>query len=57
MPWTVRSAKKHNRKAGKRWVRIANRVLKDTGDEGRAIRIASGVIKKKRKIRITRKKH
>lgn len=54
MPWTVKTAKKHNRNADEQWVRVANKVLAETGDEGRAIREANAVIKRKLKGRAAR---
>ena len=46
MPWTATDAEKHTRKADtpekrKRWASIANSVLDETGDDGRAIRTAN----------------
>lgn len=51
MPWTAADAYKHTKKAdtkleGKQWASIANSVLKDSGDEGKAIRIANAAVKK-----------
>lgn len=51
MPWDSRSAKKHTKKANtpakkRKWAATANRVLKKTGDEGRAVRIANAQMKK-----------
>lgn len=50
MPWDVRGARERNRRAvgklGRIWVEVANRELRKHGDEGRAIRIANGVVKK-----------
>lgn len=52
MPWVASTFRKHNRRAvgpaGKKAASIANAVLRKTGDEGRAIRIASAAIKRKR---------
>lgn len=54
MPWTGKSFKsKHNKdlspaKAAEA-AKIANAVLKETGDEGKAIRIANAQVKHKRK--------
>lgn len=47
--WTAADAKKHTHKATssakrKLWAEIANQVLEETGDEGRAIREANAVI-------------
>ena len=55
MPWTASSAKRFSKKAGgnkttsRQWSAVANDVLDKTGDEGKAIRIASGVVKKRYK--------
>ena len=51
MPWNARSAFKHTKaaqsQADKRiWAKTANAVLKATGDEGRAVRIANYQVKK-----------
>lgn len=51
-PWTTKDVKNHNKKCAanakcrRKWVEIANSVLKKTGDEGRAIRIANWQCKK-----------
>lgn len=52
MPWTGESfKKKHNQKLTPAQARkaadIANAILKETGDEGKAIRIANAKVKKK----------
>lgn len=53
MPWNAKGAKAHDKKAtgkkGKQWAGVANSVLKKTGDEGLAIREASGVVKRVKK--------
>jgi uncharacterized protein YdaT len=45
MPWSGKSFSKHNKKLGKaaagKAASVANAVLKDSGDEGKAIRIAN----------------
>jgi len=47
VPWTVKDVERHKKglsPAGKRkWVAVANSVLKQTGDEGRAIRVANAM--------------
>ena len=53
MPWTAKEAKKHTKKANtpvkqRQWAHIADMVLAKTGDEAKAIREASGVIKKRK---------
>jgi hypothetical protein len=53
MPWNAKAAKGFSKKAGKskvasrQWAHIADSVLKKTGNEGLAIRTASGVVKKR----------
>lgn len=50
-PWTARDVARHNKKCAanaacrKKWASIANSVLKKTGDEARAIRIANWQVK------------
>lgn len=50
MPWTPSQAPEHTKKASTekkrdQWSKVANSVLKATGDEARAVRTANGVIK------------
>lgn len=52
MPWTTRQVAKHNKKAKspkrkRQWTKVANSILKRTGDEGRAIRGANAAVKKR----------
>ncbi len=52
MPWKPSDADKHTKQANtaaekKQWASTANSVLKDGGDEAKAIRIANSSIKKK----------
>ncbi len=54
MPWITQDAIKKDKKANtsakkKQWAAVANSVLKKTGDDAKAIKIANGVIKKKKK--------
>jgi len=54
MPWKAASAKRHTKKAKspakkKQWAKVANKVLKESGDEGKAIRIANAAVKRKKK--------
>ena len=54
MPWVSKDAKKHTKKAAsptakKQWSKVANSVLKQSGDEGKAIRIANAAVKKRGK--------
>jgi hypothetical protein len=51
MPWKPEDAARHDRKvksapAKRQWSDVANSVLKATGDEGRAVREANGVVMK-----------
>jgi uncharacterized protein YdaT len=50
MPWKPADADRHKKGLDhtqrKRWAAIANSVLKETGDEGRAIRIANSKAKR-----------
>ena len=50
MPWRPEDARRHDKKAKtpkarRQWSEVANSVLKGTGDEGRAVREAIGVMK------------
>jgi len=61
MPWGPRDASSKTHRADtpkkkRQWSHIANAVLKSTGDEGRAIREANGVAKKKNWIQAARGK-
>lgn len=52
MPWKPKDARRHTKKArsGKtkrQWSAVSNSVLERTGDEGRAVRAANAVIKKR----------
>lgn len=56
MPWTMSSAVKHTSKAKspaakRQWSSVANRVLTESGDEGKAIRIANAAVKKRGKTK------
>jgi len=56
MPWTPKDAKKKTKKAStkkkqRQWSAVANSELEKTGDEGKAVRIANGVVKKAKKNR------
>jgi hypothetical protein len=54
MPWTEKSGPaRHTKKATtpnlkRQWKDVANSVLAKTGDDGKAVRIANGVIKKRK---------
>lgn len=55
MPWTAKSAPAHSKKtrgsprAKRQWAAVANKVLGDTGDEGRAVRIANAAVAKRKR--------
>jgi hypothetical protein len=51
MPWTLESALRHTKKASTpakraQWASTANAVLKSSGDEGKAVRIANAAVSK-----------
>ena len=53
MPWKPGDAQRHTKKATtprkrKQFSKVANKVLEDTGDEGRAIRTANAAVKRNR---------
>lgn len=53
MPWKPSDAVKHNKKVNtpeeqKKWAATANSVLKETGDDAKAIRIANASVGKKK---------
>ena len=52
MPWTPDDAVTHNKKAtgakAKQWSAVANKVLEQSGDDGKAVRIANAAIQKNR---------
>lgn len=53
MPWTPKDAssktkKAKSPKAKRQWAHVADKVLSKTGDEGRAIREANAVVKKRK---------
>jgi len=54
MPWLPEDAPRHDRKADtphlcRLWSEVANAVLAETGDEGRAIRAANAAVAKARR--------
>ncbi len=54
MPWTAKDASRKTKKAKsptakRQWAHVADKVLAKTGDEGRAIREANAVVKRRRK--------
>ena len=51
MPWNPDDAERHTKKADdpkrqRMWAEVANSVLSDTGDEGRAVREANAAVAK-----------
>ena len=51
MPWTMRDAPRHTRKADTpakkhQFATVANKVLAESGDEGKAIRVANAAVAK-----------
>jgi uncharacterized protein YdaT len=53
MPWAAKDAPRHTKKASgakskRQWSKVANKVLKDSGDEGKAVRIANAAVKKRK---------
>jgi uncharacterized protein YdaT len=54
MPWTASDGpSRHTKRANspakrKKWAGVANAVLKKSGDEGKAIRIANAMVKRKK---------
>jgi hypothetical protein len=53
MPWTPKQATKHtkaakSKTAKKQWADVADKVLAKTGDEGRAVREANAVVKRRK---------
>jgi hypothetical protein len=56
MPWTPEDATSHTKKATtekaqRLWAEVANKVLQDSGDEGRAIREANAVVARAARVR------
>ena len=54
MPWTAADATRHTKSARtaaqkRKWARVANAVLKKTGNEALAIKIANAAVKVKRR--------
>lgn len=54
MPWDPGDASRHTKKAvlpvaQRQWSDVANSVLQRTGNEGQAVRVANGVVKKRKK--------
>ena len=56
MPWRSTDAAKKTKKAKspkakRQWSKVANKVLEDSGDEGKAMRIANAAVKKRKSAR------
>lgn len=54
MPWTPSKAHSHTKRAQtpaakRQWATVANRVLDESGDEGKAIRVANAAVNKRKK--------
>lgn len=55
MPWRPEDVARHNNRAAKsssksrQWSKTANEILRQTGDEGRAVRGANAAVKRKSK--------
>ena len=52
MPWDKSDASRHTKKAKtpaakKQWSKVANKVLDESADEGKAMRIANAAVKKR----------
>jgi len=50
MPWGPKDARRHDKdavtaKKQRQWAHVANAVLKQTGDEGRAVRAANNAVR------------
>lgn len=53
MPWSPSQAPEHTKQASTPplktlWSRVANRILRDTGDEGRALAGAAAAVKREK---------
>lgn len=53
MPWRMQDASRHTKKAStpaskKQWRSVANKVLGESGDEGKAVRIANAAVAKRK---------
>jgi len=53
MPWDETSIKRHNKKLkgakAKKTAKVANAILRETGDEGKALRIANWTARRNKK--------
>ena len=54
MPWTTKDATRHTKKARsagakRQWSTVADKVLAQSGEEGKAIRIANAAVAKRKK--------
>jgi len=55
MPWTASDGPRRTKRANspakrKKWAAVANAVLSKSGDEGKAIRIANSLMKRKKHL-------
>jgi hypothetical protein len=53
MPWSPSDAERHTKKATspaakKQWSTVSNKILDETGDDGKAIRIANAAVAKRK---------
>ena len=54
MPWRATDARAKTKKASspkakRQWAKVANKVLGESGDEGKAVRIANAAVRKRKK--------
>lgn len=61
MPWEPSSASEFTKKANtpkrkRQWAKVADKVLKDSGDEAKAIKIANAAVKKSKKPKVSLRK-
>ena len=54
MPWSSKDASRFTRKAKgpkakRQFAKVANKVLAESGDEGKAVRIANAAVKRRKK--------
>jgi uncharacterized protein YdaT len=60
MPWTPEDGpSRHTKKADtpaakKQWSTVANKVLEDSGDEGKAVRIANAAVAKRKGVGLSK---
>lgn len=57
MPWRPEDVARHNKKAGmsgkksRQWSAVANKIMEQTGNEGRAVRGANAAVRRNRRGR------